>query len=62
MEATLLMSLGFAVSVKHDRGRVLAEGSHKKTVIIFDTILWPVAVLIFAFGQHIWWFVAGDNQ
>ena len=61
MEIGLLTSLGFGLQTLNIMmGGYFAEKmGHKKTVMLFDFIGWPFSMLIFAFAQNVWWFVAG---
>ena len=61
VEVGLVTSLGIAVSaIATVMGATVADRlGHKKTLMIFDSLAWPIAMLIFAFAQNIWWFVAG---
>ena len=61
VEVGLVTSLGIAVSaIATIMGATIADRlGYKKTVLLFDSLSWPVAMLIFAFAQNIWWFVAG---
>jgi MFS family permease len=61
LEIGLITSLAIAVqAIGTVLGGVFADKwGHKKTLIIFDSISWPVSMIIFAFAQDIWWFVVG---
>ena len=55
--ASLGMSLGAIFLIAG--GYFTEKWGHKRTVMTFDLISWPAAMLIFALAQNIWWFIAG---
>ena len=61
VEVGLVTSLGIAVAaIGTILGATISDRlGHKKTLMIFDSLSWPVSMLIFAFAQNIWWFIAG---
>ena len=56
-----LASLGIALgSIGMTMGGYFSEKwGYKRTLMTFDLIAWPVSMLLFAFAQNIWWFLAG---
>ncbi|MFH1074349.1 MAG: MFS transporter [Candidatus Firestonebacteria bacterium] len=61
VEVGLVTSLGIAVAaIGTILGATIADRlGYKRTIMIFDSLSWPVSMLIFAFAQNIWWFIVG---
>jgi len=60
VEIGLVIGLGILTqALAAALGGVLADRwGHKRTLIIFDALGWPVAMVLFAFAQNIWWIAA----
>ena len=61
VEVGLVTSLGIAVAaIGTILGATISDRlGQKRTLMIFDSLTWLTAMLVFSFAQNIWWFIAG---
>ena len=59
LEIGFILSVGFLLQVVFSLigGIITDKLGRRKTTVIFDTISWSVACLIWAFSQNFWWFL-----